>query len=69
MKTKLLKRIRSTANDLFRVTNIIITNSRVTSVSTLCPTLEDAKAVAGRHFNKKIEEFLDSIKFLTDEDK
>lgn len=26
------------------------------------PTLEDAKAVAERHFNKKIEEFLDSIK-------
>ena len=25
-------------------------------------TLEDAKAVAERHFNKKIEEFLDSIK-------
>lgn len=38
-------------------------------VAALCPTLEDAKAVAGRHFNKKIEEFLDSIKFLTDEDK
>lgn len=33
------------------------------------PTLKGAKAVAGRHFNKKIEEFLDSIKFLTDEDK
>lgn len=36
MKTKLLKRIRATADDLFRVTSIIIKNSCVTSVSVSC---------------------------------
>lgn len=39
-------------------------NGRKTHIDVvaLCPTLEDAKAVADQDFNKKAEKFLDSIK-------